>query len=173
MLLRDHSPPTAKGGFTLIELMISLVLLSIFSVIAQQAWNTIIPRYRVKVATADIHSLIRKARADALSQGQQLLCDGERGCSRFETTGIIHVGHDRDRDGQLSETELTEAYRLPDGVTVTWKRFRGNALMFGHRGIAHFQNGSFYVCSTHSAKRIVMNWIGRPRIETATLEDCQ
>ena len=173
MLLRHISPPPAQGGFTLVELVVALILVTTLSMVAQQGWQKIIPRYRVKVATADMHALIRKARADALSQGQQLLCDGERGCSRFETTGEIHVGHDRNQDGLLSDTEITEVYRLPKGVTVTWKRFRGNALKFGHRGIAHFQNGSFYVCSSNSAKRIVMNWIGRPRIEAATLEDCQ
>ncbi|MZR61363.1 GspH/FimT family protein [Alcanivorax sp. DP30] len=162
-----------QKGFTLIDLMLMTLLLAMLSAIASHTWSSVISRYRVTTATSNIHALLRSARANAISEGSQMICDGDHGCSRFEITRTLWAGHDQNGDGKLSRSEISEHYSLPEGVTLTWKRFRGNALIFGNRGITHFQNGSLYICNKITARRIVMNWIGRPRVETADPEDCR
>ena len=159
-------------GFTLAELMITLAVAAIALGGASHAFNDMLPRYRVSSAAAMMHGLIRKARADAISHGNQMICDGLHGCGHFGSTRLIWVGYDKNGDNQLSDTEIREHYQLPSGTQLVWRRFKGNALKFHNRGNAHFQNGSFYICNKIAARRIVMNWIGRPRVEDANPDDC-
>jgi len=154
-----------QQGFTLIELLVSLSVAGILVACASHAWNDLLPRYQVRSATMTLHSLIRQARAGAISDGNRMLCDGQ-------TTQKVWMGFDQNNDGTLSASEIIEHYQLPGATRLVWKRFKGDALVFHNRGNSHFQNGSFYLCNHVAARRIVMNWIGRPRVETAKPEDC-
>lgn len=161
-----------QQGFTLLEMIICLSTVVIILSIGMHAWQDMIPRYQIRTAAANIHNLIQKARSDAISDGNQMICDGQRGCSSFGKTRLLWMGHDRNQDGKLSASEIKEYYQLPTGANLVWKRFRGNHLKFYNRGISRFQNGSFYICNHKAARRIVMNWIGRSRVETAAPDDC-
>lgn len=161
-----------QQGFTLLELLVGLSVAGILLVCVSHAWNDLLPRYQVRTATMTLHSLIRQARAGAITDGNRMLCDGQTGCSKFEKTQKVWMGFDQNDDGALSASEIIEHYRLPGATRLVWKRFKGDALVFHNRGNSHFQNGSFYLCNHVAARRIIMNWIGRPRVETAKPEDC-
>lgn len=161
-----------QQGFTLLELLVGLSVAGIILVCVSHAWSDLLPRYQVRTATMTLHSLIRQARAGAITDGNRMLCDGQTGCSKFEKTQKVWMGFDQNDDGALSASEIIEHYRLPGATRLVWKRFKGDALVFHNRGNSHFQNGSFYLCNNVAARRIVMNWIGRPRVETAKPEDC-
>lgn len=82
------------------------------------------------------------------------------------------MGKDSNQNGQLDAGEIIETLQLPGNTTLDWKRFNGNSLTFYHSGISHFQNGSFYICNKRAGRKIVMNWIGRTRIETLPSNRC-
>jgi type IV fimbrial biogenesis protein FimT len=111
-------------------------------------------------------------RADAMGTGDRLLCDGNSDCSTFGRTRSLVMGHDRNGDQRLSKMEVLRKLQLTGKVILVWKRFRGTFLGYEANGNSRFQNGSFYICNDVAARRIVMNWIGRPRIEAATPGDC-
>jgi len=161
-----------QSGLTLIELLVAISMAFILACAALHSWTNLIPRYQIQGAAATFHSLIRQARAEAITDGNRMICDGQRGCGEFRTTRKVWMGHDRNGDGQLDTAEILEYYQLPGKTRLVWKRFKGSALTFHNRGISHFQNGSFYLCNDVAARRIVMNWIGRPRVEAAKPEDC-
>ena len=56
-----------QQGFTLLELLVGLSVAGILLVCVSHSWNDLLPRYQVRTATMTLHSLIRQARAGAVS----------------------------------------------------------------------------------------------------------
>lgn len=156
----------ASKGFTLLEALVSAAILAIFATITHTLFTDFIPRYQVISSAYSVHNLILKARAGALSdRSQRMICAGNTGCSTFNQTDSLIMGRDDNQNGQLETGEVIESLNFPGNTTLEWKRFNGNSLVFHSSGISHFQNGSFYICNKHAGRKIVMNWIGRTRIE--------
>lgn len=57
-----------RGGFTLIELMISIAILSILLTLAAPSFTETIANHRVKAAASDLHMSMLKARSEAISR---------------------------------------------------------------------------------------------------------
>ena len=55
-----------ESGFTLIELMVAITIVSIIVVIAVPAWVNWIPSYRLKRATRDVFSSFQQAKLEAV-----------------------------------------------------------------------------------------------------------
>ena len=161
-----------ERGLTLVELLAATTLLLIILSSTHHAFSRFIPLMQVKSAAAEVHSVIRRARLDAMNKGNTWLCDGNHRCEKFTATQHLIMATDRNGDGEIHTSEISEHYHMPGDTVLVWKRFRGKALVFHNRGIAHFQNGSFYICNEVAARRIVMNWVGRPRVEPASPDDC-
>jgi type IV fimbrial biogenesis protein FimT len=161
-----------ERGFTLIELIVALTVAAILSLMTHHIATETLPRYQVHAATNLLLGLIQEARAGAMTEGNRFICDSNHGCGKFEETRKLLLGHDQNGDGELQDQEVIQQYRLPGNTRLIWRRFQGNALVFHGSGNAHFQNGSFYICNDVSARRIVMNWIGRTRVEKANTDNC-
>lgn len=156
------------AGFTAGELLVCLLVASIVVTVALPSMVRIVAEQRVVSATDNLLGLMRLARAEAMTGGPVLLCDLNHSCARFETTQHMMLAranstppHTEPEPGIDPLATLT----LPSNVRVSWRRFRGDALLFHHSGTLHFQNGHFLVCNQHASRRIVMNWAGRPRVE--------
>ncbi|MGV2404912.1 UNVERIFIED_CONTAM: GspH/FimT family pseudopilin, partial [Pseudomonas aeruginosa] len=57
-----------SAGFSLIELMMVLVLVAIFSSIAVPSFNALIERNRIQTASEDLYSLLQYARSEAVNR---------------------------------------------------------------------------------------------------------
>lgn len=169
-----HPPlPGTNKGFTLIEMLTATILLLVLLTLSHSVITQLVPRYQVISAAYTINNLILKARAEAMSShSQRMVCSGNSGCLKFDTSQRLITGEDSNGNQDLEEQEIVEEYQLPGNTRLHWKRFRGDALVFNRYGISHFQNGSFYICNDRAAKRLVMNWIGRTRLETVPVSDC-
>jgi len=64
-----------RGGFTLIELMITLAIAAIILAFAAPSFTTFIADQRVRTAIADIHHDLTYARADALGNARQVILE--------------------------------------------------------------------------------------------------
>lgn len=156
-----------KTGFTLLECLTALSTLSVLAMIAHNIGLPMIQEYRVIAATNSVAGLIREARANAMTDGNRLICDGERGCSSFKRTTILIEGRDTNMNNALEKSEIHHHVKLPSDTWLEWKRFRGTHLRYRNRGATRFQNGHFLICSGNKGRKIIMNWIGRTRIEKA------
>ncbi|PHS56663.1 MAG: hypothetical protein COB00_19890 [Alcanivorax sp.] len=156
-----------KTGFTLLECLTALIILSLLAMTANIITPAFIQEYRVIAATNSVAGLIREARANAITDGNRLICDGERGCSSFKRTTLLIEGRDINRNNALEKNEIRHYLHLPNDTWLEWKRFRGTHLSYRNRGATRFQNGHFLICSGDKGRKIIMNWIGRTRIEKA------
>ncbi|MFN3712602.1 MAG: GspH/FimT family pseudopilin [Alcanivoracaceae bacterium] len=156
----------SRRGLTLPELLIGLAIASITLAVAMPPLHQIIERQKVVASSHDVMRLIAQARAEALVHGEIRLCDANHRCERFLQTTRLEVV--RGPPASANDDDILTSLTLPSGVTVRWNRFRGQALWFHRDGRSHYQNGSFLICNRSSARRIVLNWAGRPRMETAT-----
>jgi type IV fimbrial biogenesis protein FimT len=157
-------------GVTLIELICALAIISISTLIAAPAFDRLIQEQRVVQSTNRIIGLMRLGRSEALSYGEIMLCDARQSCLRFDHTDQLGLYR---TDGAQNPQQSVTHLQLPDGVSIRWRRFRGNALIFRYDGRAHYQNGHFFVCNRHTARKIIMSWSSHARIEKAEPDqDC-
>ena len=151
-------------GVTLIELVCVLAIISISTLIAAPAFDRLIQEQRVVHSTNRILGLMQLGRSEALNLGEVMLCDARRGCTKFEHTDVLALYR---TDGAQNPQRPLTRLQLPAGVSVRWRRFRGNALIFRHDGRTHYQNGHFFVCNGYTARKIIMRWSSHSRIEKA------
>lgn len=76
--LQDNPVPRGianrvAAGFTVIELMIALAILSILIGIATPAFKGMVNSQRVKTAAADLHASLLQARSEAVKRNQRVL----------------------------------------------------------------------------------------------------
>lgn len=151
-------------GITLIELICALAIISISSLIAAPAFDRMIQQQRVVHSTNRIIGLMQLGRSEALSIGEVMLCDARQDCNHFDNTDLLALYR---TDNAQSPEQLLTRLKLPKGVSVRWRRFRGNALIFRADGRTHYQNGHFFICNSHTARKIIMSWSSHARIEKA------
>lgn len=157
-------------GITLIELVCALAIISISTLIAAPSFERIIQQQRVVQSTNRIIGLMQLARSEALSSGEVMLCDARQDCLSFNHTDLLALYY---TDGRQNPKKSFTQLQLPKGVSVRWRRFRGNALIFHYNGRAHYQNGHFFICNSHTARKIIMSWSSHARIEKAEPDqDC-
>ena len=175
--MTDFMPPArtsrpAFGGATLPELLIALLVSAILLATALPAMDNLLAQQRVASATNAVIALMRLARSESMTGGPVMLCDANHACRDFTTTQhLILVRADPDNPHLPAPGPPLEHLTLPHATTVSWSRFRGNALTFQRSGILHFQNGHFRVCSGSASRRIIMNWAGRTRVEQSAGQD--
>lgn len=159
-------------GFTLLELLVAMLVMVILTLTSVQIQRDWLPRQRVIAASNGVLGLIQRARARAYSRGPVYLCDGRSRCDRFDTTDRLLLAGAWDGEGQIDDNHIIERFSLPSGTTLTWNRFRGDALRYGTRGNLFYQNGHFLICNHRQALKIVINVLGTARIEPGDGDRC-
>jgi len=143
-------------GFTFVELMIAIALISILSIIAVPRFNDLIPRYRLKAAARNIQANMQKARLQAIKENNTVQI-------RFDNTispGFYYF--DTIDDNQYTAGEFivnlsTYKSNIDFGTgnaSLNWNGSscsQASAISFGTRGTAtpasvYLQNGDVTIC---------------------------
>nr|WP_240548906.1 GspH/FimT family protein [Alloalcanivorax xenomutans] len=167
-----HGRDKDVRGFTLVELLITLTLMILLLSAGVHWQKEGLPRHRVVSASNQVLGLIHYARAEALTRGPIFLCDGSSHCDRFQTTSSLLLARSGDGIATITDDDVFHRLDLPEGTTLTWRRFRGTALRYERRGNLYYQNGSFLICNQGQGRRIVMSVMGTARIEPISGGDC-
>ena len=170
------------NGLTLIELIVSISILSISLGIAAPSFSNIINDNRLTTQYNELLAALALTRSEAIKrQIRVTTCQSSTGNSCTKDSSNWHEGWvvytDLDTDNQIdnNETILLVHKALPAGITVSF----GARTRVAYQGSGYAvgaSNGTFLFCDhrgDNSKKGLVISMSGRPRqADRADLNSC-
>ncbi len=172
----------ANAGYTLLELLITLLVIALLSTLVGPSFINTINRNRQQAALGDVHAMLSAARGEAVALQQlvsvcpstdQDVCAGtawEAGWIMFVddgTGGAASDVGDGDRiNGATGETLLRVGQPVGGDVTVRTRNFPdAGAVTFTQEGLA-VSRGTFVLCNGDPAQAsaLVVNISGQVRM---------
>ncbi|WP_273439199.1 GspH/FimT family pseudopilin [Sedimenticola selenatireducens] len=140
-------------GFSLIELMITLVVAAIVLTLAVPSLSDVVTRNRV---TAEINSLIatlNEGRSEAIKRGRTVSLCGDTACGGTWSNGWI-LFEDTDNDGTLDagETPIKISNGFTSGSDTLTYTATNTYVQFKSDGFA-LQTGTFKLCESGGAAK--------------------
>jgi type IV fimbrial biogenesis protein FimT len=161
------------AGLTLVELLVTLVIVAIMLRLAAPAFRDLTAASRSSAALNHLIGAVALARSSAVTHYDTVtLCPGaERAClgrDQWHRGALVFL--DRDGDGRL-DGEDAVLRRLPSldaGGRIYWRSFRNRSyLQFLPKGYTPWQNGHFLYCAASGnpkeARMLILNVQGRLR----------
>lgn len=171
-------------GFSLIELMVVLAILSILLLVAVPGYGTWVSSSRIETATNKLRSMMSLARSEAVRRGEriavcstldQYTCSGtSRSGKKIWQRALLFQDDDLDRVFDEGETRI-RVIDLTEGIMVIWNRGESTAFK-GDGSLLGGANGSFYVvdpADLGGGSRLVAQNTGRVRQASITLEEVE
>jgi len=167
---------TQNQGFTLYELLITLILVALLSSIAIPSFSASTARQRQRVEIDALFHAIHQARKESILRRKVVsLCpslDG-RSCSpgRDWSSGwLMFENKDRDSPPRIDDDEsVLVGHRVSEQIRISANR-KGFTL---RATFLRATNGTFVVCDRNeriSPKALVVSYTGRPRVAVHTTD---
>lgn len=167
-------------GTTLLELMVTLSIAAILLSIAVPSFQTFTRTNRIAAVTNELSSALQFARSEAMTRGKTVtvcksndVTDSTPTCS---TTGVnwqdgwvVFVDNDGDGAFDTGDTPLRVGQPANSDVVITGNSVFVNRVSFNSRG-EEASAGKIYISIASEKRCIVLNRIGRLRIDSGT--DC-
>jgi type IV fimbrial biogenesis protein FimT len=178
---------TTCRGWTLVEAMMTLSIIGILSSVALPPLKDMLWSVQRDAIAGQALSALRLARSEAIKRdGQVILCksSSSNGCA---DSGDWDQGWFafHDANGNVSWDSGEEVVLQREALPPGWRMYGNSPLAqyVAYRSLGEtklpsgaFQAGTFTVCKisphTVSAVRIVINRLGRPRLETVRIASC-
>jgi type IV fimbrial biogenesis protein FimT len=165
-------PARISAGFTLVELMIVIVLISVIASYAIPSMGSLIENSRRHSAVSDMITLINLARNTAIMDQQTItVCplDSANQCTDSWNTLPITVFRDPNADRVLAhEDDIVRVTHLAKGGSWQGNTANRPYFRFFASGMASYAIGNLVWCpddnDSHLAAQIVVNMGGRPRL---------
>ncbi len=184
---KANPPLRHLQGFTLPEMLVVLVVSAILVALAAPSFSGAIDSVKLSSATNGFLSGLHLARSEAIKRNSRVaLCKTADGVSCAATGGWEQgwiVFHDANNNGAresselviLRELPLSSSLRLTGNVNVA--RYVSFTPTGGTRLIGGaFQAGTLTVCrysaQPSEARQIILNAVGRPRVQRAAISSC-
>lgn len=168
--------PLWPGGFSLIELLISLALIAILLSIALPSYSYLIQDRYADTAARQLFTLLSYTRQQAIARKRQVvICaaadDSFSACIPFKWSGksdwsrgvMIFVDRDKNERFSADQDELLKVARL-DGSVLDVSCTTGSFIAFKSTGILQgFSNGTLTFTSGDYSRQLKVTNIGRIR----------
>jgi type IV fimbrial biogenesis protein FimT len=174
-------------GFTLVELLAVLAIVSILLGAGVPAFNGMMRSAKLTTATNDLFGSFLLARGEAAKRGSRaVVCKSSDGTTCSAAGGWEQgwiVFHDADNDGarDVNEPIVTHVQALPADLRVSGNLNVVRYVSYAPTGEARlssggFQAGTITICHPSlrggEARNIVINSTGRPRVQKAWIANC-
>ena len=146
-----------NSGFTVIELMVVVVILSALAGIAIPTFSAWLPNYRLKGAARDVYSHIQAAKLEAIRQNTDISVTFQTAPDRYNIAGAVPISVN------LGDYGSGVNYDTPTGFSNTF-----DTITYNQRGICTAGNGTFvYISNSKKSTyyRIGPNAAGTVRVE--------
>jgi len=168
-----------NSGFTLIELIIAIGMISILSAIAIPSAMKWLPNYRLKAAARDLYSNMQKAKVEAVKRNTDVLIIFTSGT--YASAGGIGsyqvfvddggtdinpgIADNQIRDG---DEKILAQVNMPKNVSLYDVSFTGNIAGYNSRGLPCTSLGSVYFQNNQSRYyRVSLSTAGNVKITTS------
>lgn len=164
-----------RNGFSLLELIFSLALVSILAAYALPSFNKQIENHKAIAAVNQLYGLMIFGRTQAINLHKTVtLCASENGNNCHESRDwsgkqlIIFTDHNRSGQIDAEDTILQQINNpIPDSK-LHYRAFQNKSyLQWLPSGTTNYQSGNLVLCTDDNAKNghvIIMNFAGRPYI---------
>lgn len=172
-------------GFSLVEALVVLALLAIFLGLAVPGVASLRTKYELQAVAEDVWNSLMLARSQALMQQVRVvLCPAMSALACHEqgqwTAGwLVFVDSNRNGQRDAGEQVLQSRGALPVGVRLLGNSTVSQGMGYGADGRSEgrsggFQSGTYTVCRSGLAEQwsVVINMLGRPRIEKGQAAEC-
>lgn len=128
-------------GFTLTEVLIAILLISIFTTLSFPAWHHLLAKNQIEITTQDLMQLIKTSRQYAIEHNKSVVI-GPSG----ERSNVIVA---RSQDQIIAELNIDQK-----NIHLSWTSNLGknDQLIFMPTGMTNGQQGHFSVVSTTHAQ---------------------
>lgn len=157
------------NGFTVIELMITLLVAAILAAIAAPSFSDIIKNNRLTTQINELQASLGITRSEAITRNVSItMCRSSNGtgCSGNWQNGWIAF-IDSNFDGNVGGEEVLRVHgRLSVNNTLAFTQAT-NRVTYAPDGVVRSGPGTFKLCDdrgANSAKAVIVNITGRPRL---------
>lgn len=182
-----HRRRSNQTGTTLVELAVGLAIVAVAMSLSVPALADFVHASELSAASSELLADLQLARVEALKSNRRVaLCksvDGER-CSAnggWEQGWIVF--HDENRDGERGDEEDIVAHHgpLPPALRVVGNQPVARYITYSAVGASRltgggFQAGTLTLCRRSgeptAARQLILNSVGRPRVQKATVPRC-
>ena len=163
------------NGFSLIELLVTIAIVSILITIAMPSYRSFIQRYHMKTEVDKWLLVLNLARQAAISSGNIVtLCPSSNGhsCSKsWQNGAILFIDNNRDHVRDNTELLLQVVAKVKNKQVITWRAFQNrNYIQFQQNGFTWDQNGTFRVCANEPSlkfnRALIVTRSGRIRLSS-------
>jgi type IV fimbrial biogenesis protein FimT len=174
---------TRQNGFTLIELMITIVIVAVLLSLAGPSFVETIRTNRIQTNTDTLYTSLITARSEALKRNQHVaMCRSSDGATCASSGGweqgwLMYADEDADNtlDAGLDPEPIINVYgELLHGYTLRTGSNFTNRVVYRQDGSSS-QIDTFVLCDSEAnlatAREIVVSNVGRPRLSKTTT-DC-
>lgn len=176
-----------EQGFTLVETLVAVAVTVVLASIAVPSMTAMVDSIRLGSASNVFVAGLHLARSEAIKRSSRVvLCKSVDGISCTETGGWEQgwiVFHDANNNGMRNGAETVVQRELPLSASL---KFTGNLnvanyVSFAPTGTTRlvgggFQAGTLTVCRYSAeggeARQIILNAVGRPRVQKITVNAC-
>lgn len=154
-----------QQGLTLLEAMLVMIIMMSVIVPGTSFTSQWYADRQLEAQTRDVRGLMQQAQLASMDHGRSWTLCGSRDGQHC--------------DGQWQHLLVMDAerhvrYHLEshEAITLRWKGL-SQALVFHPRLSSSMLNGTFYLCHARKTRKLIVNRLGRTRIETAdTTGEC-
>jgi type IV fimbrial biogenesis protein FimT len=147
-----------QRGFTLVELMISISIMGLITVLAVPGFTRFLQSWKLQGDANHFATVLRTARAAAVTKNTSVVFTFDTDAQTFE------YFEDNDRDGTLDGGEYQSAtYALESGIGFAGHTLSATTLTFGAMGNTR-ESGSVTLRNTYNRTRTVRIYGGTGNI---------
>lgn len=169
--------PTKKAiiGFSLIELLVTIAIVTAIALIAMPSYHDFIHQTQMKSEVNKWLLGLNVARQTAITSNAIItLCPSDNGqyCGKDWHKGAI-IFTDQNKDHNRTDDELLVQTIAPikSSFTLTWRAFQNrNYIQFKQNGFTWDQNGTLRLCSKQTSlkfnRALIVTRAGRIRLST-------
>ena len=161
-----------QGGFTLIEIVVTIVILAVLAAVAATGSGVWLPNKRIKVAVRDLKSDMALAKLRAVRENAKVALTFDTGDNSYRVFVDNGAGGGTASDWIRNGSEAAvKTVSMPSGVTMYEARFAGGAprCRFDGRGLPNGLGGHVYFRNTrNNYQGLALSMVGHVQIREST-----